>query len=116
MFGPLSGFDPFRPSTWRCWAKIHGTYSNQDRLHKICILHFQFTSYRTLLILFLFSYSSHGLIIIHSKTVTELRFMVGLPSKTYSQVTAMGLLTLYLLAPQTRDPKDVSDELDFSPN
>ena len=25
MFGPLLGFDPFGPSTWRCWAKIHGS-------------------------------------------------------------------------------------------
>ena len=25
MFGPFLGFDPFGPSTWRCWAKIHGT-------------------------------------------------------------------------------------------
>ena len=25
MFGPLLGFDPFRPSELRCWAKIHGT-------------------------------------------------------------------------------------------
>ena len=25
--GPLLGFDPFGPSTWRCWAKIHGTHN-----------------------------------------------------------------------------------------
>ena len=27
MLGPLLGFDPFGPSTWRCWAKIHGTHN-----------------------------------------------------------------------------------------
>ena len=28
MFGPLLGFDPFGPSEWRCWAKIHGTHND----------------------------------------------------------------------------------------
>ena len=27
MLGFLLGFDPFGPSEWRCWAKIHGTHN-----------------------------------------------------------------------------------------
>ena len=27
MLGSLLGLDPFGPSEWRCWAKIHGTHN-----------------------------------------------------------------------------------------
>ena len=27
MLRPLSGFDLFGPSMWRCWAKIHGNHN-----------------------------------------------------------------------------------------
>ena len=27
ILGPLVGFDPFGPSEWGCWAKIHGTHN-----------------------------------------------------------------------------------------
>ena len=27
MLGPVLGFDPFGPSTWSCWVKIHGTHN-----------------------------------------------------------------------------------------
>ena len=46
MFGPLLGFDPFEPSKWGCWAKIHGTHnaplfpfgeSDLPQLEKYCI-------------------------------------------------------------------------------
>ena len=46
MFGHLLGFDTFGPSTWRCWAKIHGTHNDPffpsgefdlPRLEKYCV-------------------------------------------------------------------------------
>ena len=48
MLGPLLGFDPFGPSEWRCWAKIHGTHNaplflarefDRLRLEKYCVFY-----------------------------------------------------------------------------
>ena len=48
MFGSLLGFDPFVPSTWRCWAKIHDTHNapifsfgefDLPRLEKYCVFY-----------------------------------------------------------------------------
>ena len=46
MFKHLLGFDSFGPSTWRWWAKIHGTHNashfssgefDLPRLEKYCV-------------------------------------------------------------------------------
>ena len=39
MLGPLLGFDPFGPSTWRCWVKTHGTHINvSDEVCQVVLL------------------------------------------------------------------------------